>query len=176
MMTATVLVSLMLTGVPKEVGLKVGDTMTAFDPYHVSGPTAGTYTCPVCEYINLPMVQMWVSGGTPEDIAPVARLLDKAVGKYAAKELHTFVIRTVTPQNRDDVAQSLQAFAQLQNLNRVALTVLPTTDHGVSDHKFTGKSIIYVYVRRKITAKFVDFVPTQANLSRLSQEIAKICR
>lgn len=45
----TSLLMIMLAPLPQEAvesGITVGNSVTAFDPYHVAGPDKGTTTCP----------------------------------------------------------------------------------------------------------------------------------
>ena len=37
-------------------GLRPGDEVSAWEPVHVAGPHAGTKTCPVCTYLDAPVV------------------------------------------------------------------------------------------------------------------------
>ncbi len=37
-------------------GLRPGDDVLAWEPVHVAGPHAGTKTCPVCTYLDAPML------------------------------------------------------------------------------------------------------------------------
>ena len=37
-------------------GLKRGDEVAAWEPIHIAGPHAGTKTCPVCTYLDAPVV------------------------------------------------------------------------------------------------------------------------
>jgi len=37
-------------------GLRPGDQVSAWEPIHVAGPHAGTSTCPVCTYLEAPIV------------------------------------------------------------------------------------------------------------------------
>jgi len=37
-------------------GLRPGDEVSAWEPIHVAGPHAGTKTCPVCTYLDAPVL------------------------------------------------------------------------------------------------------------------------
>ena len=41
---------------PRPAGLRPGDEVVAWEPVHVSGPRAGTKTCPVCIYLDAPVL------------------------------------------------------------------------------------------------------------------------
>jgi len=47
--------SAVIAGEPTS-GLRPGDEVSAWEPVHVSGPHAGTKTCPVCTYLEAPVL------------------------------------------------------------------------------------------------------------------------
>ena len=40
----------------RPAGLRPGDEVVAWEPVHVAGPHAGTKTCPVCTYLDAPVL------------------------------------------------------------------------------------------------------------------------
>ena len=47
--------SVAIAGEPTS-GLRPGDEVSAWEPVHVAGPHAGTKTCPVCTYLEAPVL------------------------------------------------------------------------------------------------------------------------
>lgn len=50
-----VVASIAMAGEPTS-GLRPGDEVSAWEPVHVAGPHAGTKTCPVCTYLDAPVL------------------------------------------------------------------------------------------------------------------------
>jgi hypothetical protein len=50
-------------------GLRPGDQVSAWEPIHVAGPHAGTKTCPVCTYLDAPVLRVGC-GFAPIPFAP----------------------------------------------------------------------------------------------------------
>lgn len=164
-----------------ENGLRVGEFMGAYEPHHVTGPDAGTDTCPVCEYINRPMVQVWTNGSHHEWLAQVAPTIERATKKNAAHEFKSFVIQVIdTAREKTSTVRELKNLAKEKRLSLLALTYLDRFDGAVEAHKFrldsTSKNVIFVYVNRKIEKKFVNFEPTNSNLEALSRAIESVSK
>jgi len=60
-------------------GLQPGDTLAAFEPYHVTGPYAETTNCPICEWGIGPMVIVWTQMKDPESLRKVVSLINVTV-------------------------------------------------------------------------------------------------
>lgn len=73
------------------IGLPVGSSFAAFEPYWLTGPYAGTNQCPVCEYTFLPMVFVYVKQPSDQLIS-VAKGLQEAVNKVGATKLKAFIV------------------------------------------------------------------------------------
>lgn len=164
-----------------ENGLQVGEYMGAFEPHHVTGPDAGTDTCPVCEYINRPMVQVWTNGSQEKWLAQVAPTLERATKKNQPYEFKSFVIQVIdADREKASTAQELKNLAQKDDLSLLALTYLDRFDEAVAAHQFrldaSSKNVIFVYVNRKIEKKFVNFEPTRANLQTLSAAMDSVAK
>lgn len=159
-------------------GLAVGELVSAFHPSHVTGPLAGTDSCPPCTYGNLPMVQAWINGDTTQNIAAIAAKLDKAMVAKSGAELKTFVI--VLTSDPKSTSEELKAIAKEQGLKNVALAYLDKKDSAVEDYKMSVspevKNTIFVYRNRKVDSKFVNLDPNEAGLTSLSLAIDKITK
>jgi protocatechuate 3,4-dioxygenase beta subunit len=68
---------------PPASGLRPGETVEPWNPLHVAGPERGTNTCPVCTYLEKPVVVVFAKD-TPNTAALVARLEALAAGKKPA--------------------------------------------------------------------------------------------
>ena len=66
-----------------ESGVKAGGSVSAFEPYHVTGVDRGTNTCPVCKYGAEPAAQVWVNADDSKNVASIARALEAAIAKTA---------------------------------------------------------------------------------------------
>src|SRR5687767_5048736 len=82
-----------------ESGLKVGETVSPFNPTHVTGPLKGTTKCPPCTFGARPQVQVWMNGDDTKNLVYITRMLDREVKAREASELKAFVIvLTDTPE------------------------------------------------------------------------------
>lgn len=74
-----------------QVGLAVGSSFAAFEPYWITGPYAGTNQCPVCQYTFLPMVYVYAKRPS-DNLVLVAKALQSAVDQVGADKIKTFII------------------------------------------------------------------------------------
>ena len=58
---------------PPTSGLRPGDEVEPWNPIHIAGPDRGTNNCPVCTYLEKPVVVAFVKD-TPNTVELVARL------------------------------------------------------------------------------------------------------
>ena len=65
---------------PPASGLRPGETVEPWNPLHVAGPDRGTNTCPVCAYLEKPVVVVFARD-TPNTAALTARLEALAADK-----------------------------------------------------------------------------------------------
>ena len=73
-------------------GPQAGEMVSAFEPVHVTGPDAGTRTCPVCKYGKIPAVQVWVNGDRSENVAKIADALEAAIKMEGPDQLKGFIV------------------------------------------------------------------------------------
>jgi hypothetical protein len=66
-----------VAGAAPASGLKPGDEVSAWEPVHVAGPHAGTKVCPVCTYLEAPVLLAFA-----RDL-PAAETLVKTIGEVA---------------------------------------------------------------------------------------------
>lgn len=165
---------------PPQVGLKIGDTVSAYEPHHVSGPDANTETCPVCKYVNRPMVQVWTRRDAPDNTLAIAKVLDSSVNTYRKKEFKAFVVNLAPASKIQETNKALASLSRKLPSANVALTSLPETSDAVALYDFPlrddVKNVIYVYVKRRVTAKFVNFSAKPESVAALKKAIAQAAK
>jgi hypothetical protein len=90
----TLAVSLLLAAPPAGLksGLQPGEEVAAWNPIHVAGPDKGTNACPVCTYLDKPVVLIFTKDGA--NAAALAEQLEKLVAAHEAAGLKGFLIVT----------------------------------------------------------------------------------
>src|SRR5262249_50704846 len=114
-------------------GPEVGGSVFAFEPHHVTGPDAGTNTCPVCKYGNTPAVQ---GLGNHEDQVTIGKIV-KTLEKRAAKNpsgFKAFVIDVIEPKAQKQTAAVLRGIAKASGAKNVALAYVAKGDQSVGDY------------------------------------------
>jgi protocatechuate 3,4-dioxygenase beta subunit len=71
-------------------GLAVGDEVHAWNPLHVAGPDKGTNACPICTYLERPMIQVFARDGA--QVGGLARKLEQLVLAHQKAEFKAFLI------------------------------------------------------------------------------------
>ena len=159
---------------PATSGLEVGEMVTPFHPTHVSGPDAGTDTCPPCKYGNRPQVQVWTNMDAPENVMGLAKHLSAKVDS-SKHEFKAFMINLAHCDACIDGTKSVAKKAELKN---IAMTYLDAKSDYVKNYKVNVseevKNTVFVYKNRKVVAKFVKLKADKAGLSKLDTAIAKI--
>lgn len=159
---------------PVKSGLEVGEMVSAFHPTHVSGPDAGTDTCPPCKYGNRPQVQVWSNMDDSENTLAIAKNLNEKV-KASKHELKAFMINLAHCDKCIDGTKTLAGKAKLDN---VAITYLASDTDYVKNYKVNTsnevKNTVFVYKDRKVVAKFVNLKADKDGLAALNAAIAKI--
>ncbi len=165
---------------PANSGLKVGEMVSAFHPSHVTGPHKGTDACPPCTYGNLPQVQVWVNGDSPENVAAVAKLLNQTMAEKKASKLKGFVIFLTTDGQTKTTASMIEGLATKTGVNDVCMAYLSTKNEAVEDYKVnTGsdiKNTIFVYRDRTVKSKFVNLKADKKGLAELAAAIDGITK
>lgn len=159
-------------------GLNVGDSFAAFEPYHVTGPYAGGTMCPVCEYMNLPMVFMWTDPADPA-ILPVATTVQASITKHGPKALKAFVLDLNRSRKDKDSVQALtklSASEPWKAVPNVWLLTRPNKLQAVTkDHALLPwdkyRSITYLVRGRKVVAKFVDLSAKEEDQAKLGAAV-----
>lgn len=163
-------------GGPKS-GLQPGEYAPAFDPHHMSGPDAGTDTCPVCKYGARPAVQVWLSPQSQGDAEKFAAAIDAALVAHKDKDMKGFVVMLTMC---DNCVKGAEVVGKQTKTNNVAITRLSTKDQGVSGYKINldkeVKNTVMVYKDRKISKTFVNLTPDKEGLAQLRAAIDAVAK
>lgn len=159
---------------PVASGLSVGDMTSAFEPHHVSGPDAGTDTCPVCKYGNRPAVQIWAQPGDAENTMKLAADLDAKVAA-SKHEFKAFVVNLSMCSKCIDATKTMASKTKLKN---VGITYIDKGSDAVEAYKINTasdvKNTVFVYKNRKVVAKFVNLKADKEGLKALNAAIEKV--
>lgn len=158
-----------------ESGLKPGEMVTPFHPKHISGPDAGTDTCPPCKYGSRPAVQIWFNGDSEANMTGTAKLLSKYVKENSAKEFKAFMINLTMCEGCVNATKGVADKAKVDN---IGITHLPNDSNFVKNYKInTDKSVkntVLVYKDKKVVGNMVNFDATnQKQTAQLHALIAK---
>lgn len=162
-------------------GLQSGEMVSAFEPAHVTGPDAGTKTCPVCKYGKTPAVQVWVNGDKPENVSKIADALEAAIKMEGSDKLKGFII-FIKPKSmtEDALKGQLKMVADKCHLSNVALTYVdgPKSEF-VGQYKINTsadvKNTVIVYHDMKVNANFVNLKGDEKGLKSLKGAMMQAC-
>jgi nitrate reductase NapAB chaperone NapD len=153
-------------------GLNVGEKVSPFHPMHVSGALAGEKKCFPCTYKAAPQVQVWVNGDSMENVAGIAKMLDKQMGKN-----DKFKAMVVLLSNDEKKAtETLKAAAKMPGLKNISMAWMKPTDEAVKAYKFNleAKNTVFVYKNWEVTGKFVNLKSDEKGLSALGSAVKGI--
>ena len=94
-------------------GLRKGEEVSAWEPVHVAGPHAGTKTCPVCTYLEAPVLMAFA-----RDLAAAEALatpLEQIAEAHAAGKLRVVLVVLDAPDDK------LRRLAEGHKIRRVML-------------------------------------------------------
>jgi hypothetical protein len=75
---------------PPTSGLRVGDEVSAWEPIHVAGPHAATKICPVCTYLDAPVLLAFAKDISAA--ADLAKLLEEIAKAHAKGKLKVVLV------------------------------------------------------------------------------------
>lgn len=170
-MIAALSLMLAVTSVP---GLEVGEAVSPFEPYWVSGPYEKTRQCPVCEYGALPLVIVWSQFKQPKALEPVLKTVNDTVALAPGGRQKAFAVDLNAAASDAKSRAGLAKYSKEWNLPKVFfMSRLGTKKAVLDDYKlnpFSGwETIVYVAKNRLVTAKFVD--PKPADLPAIAEAI-----
>jgi hypothetical protein len=159
-----------------ESGLKIGETVSAFNPTHVAGPLKGTSNCPPCTFGSRPQVQVWINGEDMKNVVAISELLEKQVNAKSDAEFKAFVM--VLTDKPEETARALKEVADGKGFKEVGLAYLKRSDQAVKNYKVSlseeVKNTIFVYRNKQVSEKFVNLKADEKGLESLNASIAKI--
>jgi hypothetical protein len=159
-----------------ESGLKVGDTVTPFNPTHITGPLKGTNNCPPCTFGSRPQVQVWVNDDNMRNVIDISRRLEKEMQENGKSELKAFVV--FLTDKPEETGKFLEALAQRIGSKEVGLAYLKRDDQAVRNYKVSAgadvKNTIFVYKNKTVSEKFVNLKADEKGLGELSAAISKV--
>ncbi|MFO0801986.1 MAG: hypothetical protein U0791_02520 [Gemmataceae bacterium] len=88
-------------------GLRPGEEVTAWEPIHVAGPHAGTKTCPVCTFLDAPVLLAFA-----KDMDEAGKLAKPLEGLAAGK----LKVMLIVIEGSDEQLRSLAKDAGIRNL------------------------------------------------------------
>lgn len=155
-------------GLPKvKSGLEVGSNCPAFDPLHLSGADTGTKACPMCKYGFGQGVMLWFNHANVDQLKEVILRLEQEMKARGTKNLRVFLVymNPFYEQNQNATAEEilkgkLKKWCDEQNLKQVAFTWIPSPvdqeTAGLYKINPKAKNTVFVYKKRKVTAKWVN--------------------
>lgn len=162
-------------------GLQPGEMVSAFEPTHVTGPDAGTKTCPVCKYGKTPAVQVWVNGDSKENIAKIADTLEASIKMAGPDKLKGLIVYVKPKSMSSDALQGqLKMMADKCKLTNVALTYVDgPSSKFVGQYKINGassvKNTVIVYHDMKVNANFVNLKGDEKGIKSLKGAMMQAC-
>lgn len=148
-------------------GLERGEYVVAFEPHHVTGPFAGTETCPVCTFPSNPAVMVWVRDESDRNLRAIAETLEHRVETsnrrlQGTDRLVAFLVFLESPEN--DQAR-LTRLASEAGLHSVSLALLSPSSPAVTSFEINlGKSVrttTLVYREAVVQSNFVNLTPSE---------------
>lgn len=133
-------------------GLRPGDEVAAWHPVHVTGPEAGTTHCPVCTYLDKPVVLAFAA--TVTAAGPLAERFERLLARHEKAGVHGLVVVTA------GTAADLKKLAADRKLNRVSLCLLDPDTRAKDLKRYrvaaAATTTVTVYRDYKVTAGFTD--------------------
>lgn len=153
---------MLLLALVQLVPLAVGARMTSFEPFHLTGPSAGGPSCPICTWVDAPAVQIWTDA-SPKSLDAAFMLAAEIEGSPTDRKAFLIVDPTVAVNDADLVRRS-------KGLKKVWVTRLASKeDPAVGFHRFTPGvgPLVLVYAKRRTTAVLVGLDSGEASRLRL---------
>lgn len=162
-------------------GIDIGDDCPAFDPKHVSGPDKGSKACPMCKYGYQQGIMIWMNTDDWNNMSSLVSALEKEINKKGLKKLRVFLMY-MNPEgkSKEEMENMLKEFCKKNDLQKVAVTFIPSP----SDNHTAGlyeinpdeniKNTIFVFRKRQVTDKKINFIATEASIKELLRAVEKM--
>jgi protocatechuate 3,4-dioxygenase beta subunit len=152
---------------PPASGLRVGDSVEPWNPIHVAGPDRGTNACPVCTYLEKPVVVVFAKD-TPNTAALTARLEGLAAEK---RKTDLRVVVAVVNAGPERVAQ-LAATLKLADVSLCYLSARSrASDLKAYKIDLAAENTAVVYKNYTVTDAFINL--PAGDFARLAAAIGK---
>lgn len=155
-------------------GLKPGENVTPFHPNHLSGPLAKSDKCFPCTFQNRPQVQVWVNGDDMNNVASIAKTLNKAMD--GNKEFKALVVFVTDNANKGELSAKIEKAAATPGLGTVGMAVIDKSNEAIKAYKINlqAKNTVFVYRNWKVQEKFVDLKGDEKGLATLNNAIKSV--
>jgi hypothetical protein len=159
-------------------GLQVGENVSPFEPYWVTGPYAETRMCPVCEYAMLPMVVVWSQLKAPAKLLPLVQTINQSVAAAPEGRQKAFLVDLNETAGDKKSRENLKKVAEKATTPNVYfMSRVFTTKAVQKDYKlqpYSGwETIVFITKRRLVVSKFVDPKPDDLPLIAKAIEDAR---
>ena len=157
-----------LSGAGLESGLAVGTEVKSFEPIHYSGADAGTRTCPVCTYVELPMVVAFARQN--DATLQLVKRLETLAGELLQDGLKVFVVMLDT-----DEATTKKMVEQLE-LENLALCRLDAENREqvLEDFNVNSEAETTVMAYRSFIVKYSECNLDVGQLDSMAQAVRNI--
>ena len=176
---AALVIPALTLNIGAESGRKVGEEVSAFEPYHVTGVDRGTNTCPVCKYGAEPAAQVWVNGDDTKNVATIAKTLEAAIEKNGLKKFRAFMVFLPAKGESEEATKAnLSEIAKENGLSKIALTFIDANSKGAIEeyHINTAADVrntVMVYANRTVVANYVNLKADDDGVAKLNASIGE---
>jgi protocatechuate 3,4-dioxygenase, beta subunit len=158
-------------------GLSIGEDQPSFIPYHAFGPDKNTRTCPVCKYGRYHGIVYFV--GNNPDWSAIEKWLIFLDQESISREKYLksyFVYGNAKGYNQEKRQRELEALGKKLNLQKIALTFVPSLDDVASEANLNKinaevQNTFIIYKHRTIVEKYIDLQPSMANFEKIRQTV-----
>ena len=158
-------------------GLPQGTDVSAFAPYHVTGPDAGTVTCPVCKYGFEPGIQVWVHNISDKNVSFLARNLEAQLEAKGMKKCRAFVV-FVEPNSMSSakIQAHLKMLGKENHLKDLALIYVRSNDSSLKHYQINlspaVKSTLIAYHQRKTVDNVLNIPASKAGVREINRAVS----
>jgi protocatechuate 3,4-dioxygenase beta subunit len=161
-----------------ESGNPIGSESPAFSPRHVAGPDRGSHACPMCKYGYHPGVIVFLNTDNDwENVSAICKRLEEESIRRKSQRFKAYLVYS-NPANLAPKAleSKLKEFADRLSIKNMAITYVPSvndkkTEMNLNKINPKTRTTIIVYNNRKVSDKFVDFIPTEKNFKLLFDSV-----
>lgn len=162
-------------------GLALGSNCPAFDPIHLSGVDSGKTACPMCKYGYGKGVMVWFNHSNLDHMSEFVKTLETEMQQRGERNFRVFLVymnpfyKTTSETERDIIRKKLKEWCRLQNLQKVAMTWIPSPvdeeTAGLYKINPDAMNTVFVYKQRKIAAKWVNIEYDKTSLNDIMENI-----